>query len=627
MPIKQKLVAWIADYPFASYMCGVCAITGLIGALYVALLMWFGVPSPVIVLLLLLLLLPFHDVAEIAVCKAIHIVESPHLLPEMDFSDGIPDGFKTLIVYASLIANKEAAAHTLECMERTHRANNDTNLPVAISTHFRDSTDGSVTEDEKELIDFVIDRIAALNKKYGRGRFFLFHRDREWNAVSQKWIGWERKRGGVEKLNRWLLGKLEGEGFRQYGPGKTFSTVAGDVASLGTIRNVILLDSDNVLPDGNALRLVRMAAHPDNHPCVDKSTNIVTRGYGVLQPFPVPTKESCTKSLYARLEGWHRRFGGAQHYLLQSLQDLLHESTFIGKGIYDVAVHERVLRDRFPENQLLSHDKVESGFLRAALVQDVVVLEEAADNFLAGVSQIERWLRGDKQVLAWALPRIPDSRGEMGRNPVSAFSRWNLIWYIKRQLGISALVIATVVGWFVPHIPSWVTSLILVGVVGFPYLVVPLRFQSPLSFLVGFARGVVSTIVYLSFYLHRALSILEASVRVTFRFPDRVSVTNAFQDIKKDGRFGSFERVIRTLKVIMTAIVRKPNIDWVTASEVRGKREIYSFTGICETMLPSIVVGVMLGLGCLVFSEGVAFTLSIVGLWLVAPFVVYFTSR
>ncbi len=597
------------------------------GALFAVSLTFFGASYYIIVVLLLLSLLPFHDVAEILVCKTIHLFKEPHILPEIDFSDGIPDDFRTLIVYASLIANKDSAARTLECMESTHLANRDINLPVAILTHFGDSVEAAVTEDEENLLDFVLSGIHSLNEKHGRDQFFLFHRDRAWNTVSGKWTGWERKRGGVEKLNKWLLGKIEGEEYREWGSDKTFSVIAGDVDSVGNVTKVILLDSDNILSDGYARRLVGMAAHPLNQPVIDEETDIVVKGYGVLQPFPIPSKDSCSRSFYARMEGWHRRPDGAHHYILQSLQDLLHEGTYIGKGIYDVATHERVLSHRFPANQLLSHDKVESGFLRAALVQNVFVLEEAVDNFLGGISQIERWLRGDKQVLAWVLPKIPNSKREYVRNHLSAFSRWNLMWPIKKQLSIPSLVILCAVGWFVPQFPTWLCSLILIGVVGFSYLIVPVKLKSPGSSAVGIVRGLVSTIIYLSFYLHRALSILEAWVRITLQIPEGTYLADSLDKVKRDPGLSSYGKFKKILCILVTSILRKPNIDWVTAGEVKRKKEIYSLTGICRTMLPSIVVSLILGLGCLVFVEGVMYVLPIVGLWLAAPLIVYATSR
>jgi len=621
------------EHPFLTYMTGVLFITVATGALFIIWLIRLGVPSGLVVILMLLSILPIHDAAEIVICKGISIFLKPRLLPEMDFIEGISDEFRTLIVYASLLTSNEATTRALECMENTHLANKDDNLPVAILTHFRDSDQEIVTEEESGLLNFTAAAIESLNEKHGRGRFFLFHRDRKWNTVSRKWVGWERKRGGVEKLNRWLLGKIEGEGYREQGSGKTFSRIAGDIDALGQVSKVILLDSDNILPSGCAKRLVAMAAHPLNQPVVSKTDEIVVQGYGVLQPFPIPTKDSCIRSLYARMEGWHRRPGGPHHYILEALQNLFREGTYIGKGIYDVATHERVLANRFPDNQLLSHDKAESGFLRAALVPDVLVLEEALDNFLAGMNQIERWLRGDKQALPWALPRIPNRKRERVKNPLSLFSRWNLMWPIKKQLSDVSLVIFCVVGWFVQELPSWWCSLFLAGVIAFPYLVVPFSLKFPVSSITGITRGLVSTVVYVSFSLHRALSVLVAMVRVTFQFPESGYVSDVLRGVrglrstKKAGNIGILRELVENIRLLAGSVLRRPNIDWVTASEVKGQREIYTLSGICMTMLPSLVICVALGVVCLMFVEGLIYVLPILGLWLVAPLVVYATSR
>ena len=614
-------------------MASVLFITAAAGALFVMWLIWLGVPSALVAILTLLFLLPIHDTAEIVVCKGISIFIKPHLLPEMEFTDGIPDEYRTLIVYASLLTNKDATTRALECMEDTHLANVDNNLPIAILTHFRDSAQEDVTWEESELLNFTAAAIESLNEKHDQGRFFLFHRDREWNTVSRKWIGWERKRGGVEKLNRWLLGKIEGEGYREQGPGKTFSRITGDCDALGQVSKVILLDSDNVLPNDYAKRLVAIASHPLNQPVISETDEIVVQGYGVLQPFPIPTEDSCDRSFYARMEGWHRRPGGPHHYILEALQNLFREGTYIGKGIYDVATHERVLANRFPDNQLLSHDKAESGFLRAALVPDVFVLEEALDNFLAGISQVERWLRGDKQALLWALPWIPDRKRGLVRNPLSLFSRWNLIWPIKKQLSNLSLIMFCVAGWFVPELPSGWCSLFLIGIIAFPYLVVPLSLRSPVSSITGIVRGLVSTVVYVSFSLHKALLILVAMVRVTFQFPERGYVSNVLRGvkelrgIKEANNIGVLRELVRNIRLLAGSMIRRPNIDWVTAGEVKGQREIYTLPGICMTMFPSLVICLAVAGGCFIFVEGLLYVIPVLGLWLAAPLIVYATSR
>jgi len=550
----------------------------------------------------------------------------PHILPEMDFTAGVPDEFKTLIVYASLLSDKAALARTLDHMEKSCFANKDKNVPIAILTHFKDSLQEEATADESELLNIAAEGIETLNKRHGRGLFFLFHRDRKWNIVSRKWIGWERKRGGVEELNRWLLGKIQGERYREHGPDKTFSRIAGDIDTLSGISKVILLDSDNILPKGSATRLVAKAVHSKNQSVVSKADEIVIQGYGVLQPFPVPSEGSCQRSFFARMEGWNRRPNGPHHYILQALQNLCREGTYIGKGIYDVATHERVLANRFPDNQLLSHDKAESGFLRAALVIDVTILEEALDNFLAGMSQIERWLRGDKQAIHWALPRIPNKKKEYVKNPLSLFSRWNLIWPIKKQLSIPSLVILCGIGWFVPELPSLWCSLILMTMIAFPYIIVPLNLRHPVSSLVGIARGLVSTVVYLAFALHRAISILIAIVRITFQFPDREYVSVSIKEVEGGKGLSVLWKPVKIFRILVGSVLSRPNIDWVTASDMKRRRKIYRLPGIITVMFPSLMICIALGVGALIFVDDSIYVLPVLVLWLVAPLIVYATS-
>jgi cyclic beta-1,2-glucan synthetase len=607
-------------------MASVLFITVIASAIFALWLVRLGVLPFLIVILVLLFFLPLHDAAEIFVCKFIMILLKPYILPEMDFTEGIPDEFKTLIVYASLLSDKELIVKTLAHMEKTYLANKDRNLPIAILTHFKDSLQEEVTTEESELLNIAAVGIETLNKKYGRGLFFLFHRDKKWNIVSKKWVGWERKRGGVEELNRWLLGKIQGESYREQGPGKTFSRIAGDIDTLSGISKVILLDSDNILPKGSAARLVAKAVHSKNQPMVSKTDEIVNQGYGVLQPFPVPSEGSCQRSFFARMEGWNRRPNGPHHYILQALQNLCKEGTYIGKGIYDVATHERVLANRFPDNQLLSHDKAESGFLRAALVTDVIILEEALDNFLAGMSQIERWLRGDKQAIHWAFPRIPNKKKEYVKNPLSLFSRWNLIWPIKKQLSIPSLVMLCWIGWFVPELSSLWCSLILMIMIAFPYVIVPLNPRHPVSSLVGIVRGLVSTVVYLAFTLQRAISILTAMVRITFQLPDREYVRESIKEVEGGKGLSVLRKSVKIFRILAGSVLRRPNIDWVTASDVKRRRKIYRLPGIITAMFPSLMMCIALGVGALIFVADSIYVLPFLVLWLMAPLIVYATS-
>jgi hypothetical protein len=79
-------------------------------------------------------------------------------------------------------------------------------------------------------------------------------------------------------------------------------------------------------------------------------------------------------------------------------QDLFAEGSYVGKGIYDVDAFQKATAGRFPENLILSHDLVESGYARSALVSDVELHEDHPANFAAEMSRRHRWIRGDWQI-------------------------------------------------------------------------------------------------------------------------------------------------------------------------------------------------------------------------------------
>ena len=81
-------------------------------------------------------------------------------------------------------------------------------------------------------------------------------------------------------------------------------------------------------------------------------------------------------------------------------QDLFQEGSFTGKGIYDVDAFASAMRDRVPDNTLLSHDLFEGVFARAGLVTDVELFDEFPSDYLEASARQHRWARGDWQLLA-----------------------------------------------------------------------------------------------------------------------------------------------------------------------------------------------------------------------------------
>ncbi len=125
------------------------------------------------------------------------------------------------------------------------------------------------------------------------------------------------------------------------------------------------------------------------------------------------------RSRYARVYGSEPGIDPYTRAVSDVYQDLFHEGSFIGKGIYDVDVFEQALNGRFPENRILSHDLLEGCYARAGLLSDVQVYEEYPTRYSADVSRRYRWIRGDWQILRWALSSVPGPGALFQRNPLS----------------------------------------------------------------------------------------------------------------------------------------------------------------------------------------------------------------
>ena len=62
---------------------------------------------------------------------------------------------------------------------------------------------------------------------------------------------------------------------------------------------------------------------------------------------------------------------------------------------------ERSTGARFPDNRILSHDLIESGFARSGLLSEVQLYEGYPARYSADVKRRPRWIRGDWQLLPW----------------------------------------------------------------------------------------------------------------------------------------------------------------------------------------------------------------------------------
>lgn len=364
---------------------------------------------------------------------------SPLPLPKLDYSKGIPNAQRTLVVVPTLLVSSTGLAKLLEELEVRFLANRDPNLLFALLTDLKDSTE-ELSQAETQLIKEACEGICTLNRKYNRvtnDTFFLFHRPRIFNVTDKVWMGYERKRGKLNELNAVLRGTNT----------SFFSTIIGDADVYTTVKYVITLDTDTQLPRDAACKLVGLMAHPLNLPTYDEQRKRVIDGYAIIQPRIAISLHGAIRSGYTRL---HENDSGIDPYTRVTsdvYQDVFKEGSFIGKGIYDVDVFNKVLDKRFPSNRILSHDLLEGAYARCGFASDVQLYEEYPSRYETDSKRWYRWIRGDWQIAIWFFPFVPSATNGMIKNPISALSRWKIFDNLRRSGVPIVLLLLFVSGW------------------------------------------------------------------------------------------------------------------------------------------------------------------------------------
>ncbi|HEY2713044.1 MAG TPA: glucoamylase family protein, partial [Chthoniobacterales bacterium] len=444
VPLAERLRRWLRAHAAGVYFASLLVLTLTIMAaplLFIA----GSVHRVTLGLIGLLLLLPASDLAVMAVNYFVTSLLTPQVLPKFSFKkEGIPDDCRTLVTVPTLLTTPDAIQSELNRLEIRYLGNTDANLRFALLTDFADAPRQTMPEDE-EYIDIVARGIEELNRRYGGGRFFLFHRRRSWSESEQRWIGWERKRGKLEDLNRFLIGES--------GPELEGLLCAGDRSRLEDIRFVITLDADTQLLRGAARRMIETLAHPLNQARLSPDGRRVIRGYTIIQPSVSATLPSAMATWFSRIFADPRGIDPYTHAVSDVYQDLVGEGSYHGKGIYELRTFHRLLSERFPTAHLLSHDLLEGGYVRVGLATDIELFDVFPSSYIAWWNRQHRWIRGDWQIIDWLKPRVPVGGGRVEPNPLSAFNRWKIFDNLRRSLVPPATMALLLAGWFLTPAP------------------------------------------------------------------------------------------------------------------------------------------------------------------------------
>lgn len=405
-------------------------------------------------------LLGFSALAVSLANQTITLFLPPRSLPRLDFSQAIPDAQRTMVIVPTLLNATQDVDDLLEALEIRYLGNRDPNLYFALLTDFRDAQEQTLPGDAAVLA-YARAAVQTLNETYREDRPFVFswlHRPRVWNPHDKVWMGYERKRGKLEQFNALLRG----------GDPSAFSDIVGDPSLLASIKYVITLDTDTQLPRDTAHKLIGNIAHPLNRPAYDADKGRIVAGYAILQPRVSISLTSAAQSRFAKLFAGESGVDPYTREVSDVYQDLFGEGSFIGKGVYDVDAFRQALDGRFPENLILSHDLLESGYARSALVTDADLIEEHPASYAIEASRRHRWIRGDWQLAGWLLPRVPGPAGDWRPNPLSALSAWKLFDNLRRSLTAPAQLALLAGGWLFGPGPAWLWTLLVAGAAFLP---------------------------------------------------------------------------------------------------------------------------------------------------------------
>lgn len=333
----------------------------------------------------------------------------------------VPEDAKTLVVIPALIASAERGRALVFQLETHAALDKNKNVDFLLLGDFSDSQNEH-NEEDTEILTAVNEEIRLANLRSDRERFYYLNRNRTWNEADGKWMGHERKRGALTDLNHLIL----------TGENRFLAEGSNAARMYGGYRYVITMDADTEMIPGTIERLIGTIHHPLNMPKEDGS------GFAVIQP----RMEFSSMRLTNRFMQLFAGDSGTDTYTSCAsdlYQDFTGNGIFSGKGIYDVRAFYTRLDGAFEDGTILSHDMIEGIVSSCAYAGDVVVYEGIPSTPQSYLKRLERWTRGDWQLLKYVFGKIH----------LTSFDRFKVIDNCIRSLAYPSIALMMIFAvWF-----------------------------------------------------------------------------------------------------------------------------------------------------------------------------------
>ena len=455
--MRERFARFVFRHPALGYLWIIGSVTAVSVASFVIYAARHGASRTALWLVAAAVLFPLSELVISVVNLIVTAQIQPRPLPKLAMRDGIPESARTIVVVPAIVESEARLDALFDDLEVRFLGNRDPHLHFALLADFPDADEASRPGDAA-ILSRGGQRVGELNARYGTDRFYYFHRERRWNPGERRWMGWERKRGKLAEFNRLLRGA----------PDTSFVVSYGNHAPLASMRYVITLDSDTQLPLEAARRLVGTLTHPLNRPKFDQRVRRVTEGYAILQPRIGVDAVSANRTAFAKVFSGHVGVDPYTTAVSDVYQDLFHEGSYVGKGIYDIDAFEAALADRVPENALLSHDLFEGFYARAGLCTDIHLIDDYPPHYLAFAARQHRWVRGDWQIIRWLWRTVPNAARHPVPNTLPVIAGWKIVDNLRRSLLPIALVALLATGWTILPGSAGAWTVLVVLVLAFP---------------------------------------------------------------------------------------------------------------------------------------------------------------
>ncbi|HEU5219896.1 MAG TPA: glucoamylase family protein, partial [Gemmatimonadales bacterium] len=337
-------------------------------------------------------------------------------------------------------------------------------------------------------------------------------------------------------------------------------------------------------------------------PRYDAGQKRVTDGHGILQPRVGVSLPASNRSLYARLFGSDPGVDPYTRAVSDVYQDLFHEGSYIGKGIYEVEAFGKTLEGQLPDNRVLSHDLLEGSYARAGLLSDVLFYEEYPTSYSTDVARRHRWIRGDWQLAGWLLPRVPGPKGRL-RNPLTGLHRWKLFDNLRRSLVPISATVLLMLSWSLLA-PSWLWTFGVLGVLILPAVIAALREFFHLTEDMSPWQHLLTSVRAAAGHLSQAAFIV---------------ATLPYE------AFVSADAIVRTLGRML--LTRRRLLEWNASSDIErnGPADLRSFV---QRMWLAPAIGLLILLDLATGRPGtLPLALPVLMLWMASPAIAWWMSQ